>query len=408
MPALELFVAGHRIDKEWVRLVLEETDCVSAEILPSPYGQAGLSSGMCLLRTHHAADKPSQEPTTRVRVIKYFGLERLAFSRSLGLAREGVFLYHIWKSAAQDPRLQRLQELIPKIYFALGNMETGAKLVVMECLEGIHTGRLLSPHHPACPEPLADRATFPHTEFEVCAQAFRSAAKLHASFWNDTGILEDWTFLRGRSACGGTSNDRASWENSQELAKKLWSTRHDVQGVTFTDHLSKCIEISLSKIDFENYRRNATDPNSPDYFPWTLVHGDFHPNNLFAARGTDAPKLLDFEMVGLGSGPQDLGQYLISHLHPNSRRTCERELVCDVYYNELAVELAERGHVVPTLEHVWREYKLGGAGRWIWFACVLPSMCPVNLSQYFCDQVAAFVADHFPDDEIENIGMPRV
>ena len=127
-----------------------------------------------------------------------------------------------------------------------------------------------------------------------------------------------------------------------------------------------------------------TDAQDQDYFPWTLVHGDFHPNNLFMTfnrPSTDSHdhnaqalaassrekqeeeqdelqgfvgslassdmhvhhcacgcihldaevKLLDFDMVGLGSGPQELGQYLISNMHPATRRTHERNLVCTVY-----------------------------------------------------------------------------
>ena len=42
-------------------------------------------------------------------------------------------------------------------------------------------------------------------------------------------------------------------------------------------------------------------------------------------------KLLDFETVGLGSGPQDIGQYLISNISPEKRRELEPSIVCSVY-----------------------------------------------------------------------------
>ena len=41
--------------------------------------------------------------------------------------------------------------------------------------------------------------------------------------------------------------------------------------------------------------------------------------------------LLDWEMVGVGSGPQDIGQYMISHTAPEERRANEKMLV-EHYY----------------------------------------------------------------------------
>lgn len=43
---------------------------------------------------------------------------------------------------------------------------------------------------------------------------------------------------------------------------------------------------------------------------------------------------LDWEMVGLGSGPQEVAQYVISHMEPSTRRECEKELL-DAYYDQL-------------------------------------------------------------------------
>lgn len=40
--------------------------------------------------------------------------------------------------------------------------------------------------------------------------------------------------------------------------------------------------------------------------------------------------LLDWENVGIGSGPQEIGQYLISHMDPSLRAQVEREVVEDL------------------------------------------------------------------------------
>ena len=48
---------------------------------------------------------------------------------------------------------------------------------------------------------------------------------------------------------------------------------------------------------------------------------------------------------------------------------------------------------------VWEEYKVGGACRWLWLLCYLLPRMPPYLSQYFVDQVAAFLHDHFPGEQ---------
>jgi hypothetical protein len=179
--------------------------------------------------------------------------------------------------------------------------------------------------------------------------------------------------------------------------------------------------------------------------PLTLSHGDFHPANMMiklpptaatasaattvtsaatattataatAATSADATTnttrekasivMLDFEQIGVGSGPQDLGQYLISHATPADRQLIE---VCggpiDCYYEKLC---SLNGNVAATMtkEQCRQEYVEGGLGRWLWFLPVLNSMCPPKMTQYFHDQVLAFLNDHGITSA--NVPMPRV
>ena len=65
--------------------------------------------------------------------------------------------------------------------------------------------------------------------------------------------------------------------------------------------------------------------------PFTLVHGDAHAHNFMWVRQRSAAArqfLIDFEMVGVGAGAQELGQYMISHVPPEMRRAKEHEWVC--------------------------------------------------------------------------------
>jgi hypothetical protein len=113
--------------------------------------------------------------------------------------------------------------------------------------------------------------------------------------------------------------------------------------------------------------------------------------------------VLDWEAVGLGSGLQDLSQYLISHMAPATRRTCEDRLVRE-YYREL---MAGGVHAEDyPFTQCWADYVAGGSERWVWLMALLSGMCPDALNQYFQDQVAAFLHDHVITPT--SIGMPRV
>ena len=133
-----------------------------------------------------------------------------------------------------------------------------------------------------------------------------------------------------------------------------------------------------------------------------------------------------------GSGPQELGQFLISHCPPSERAVIERAAVA-AYYKELtslnplaagsvstiaeAEAVAEASVAADTtsqqqldsswtLEQCWAEYVSGGLGRWLFFLPYDGWGAHHSVSQYFCDQVLAFIRDHgiTPD----SVPMPRL
>ncbi len=111
--------------------------------------------------------------------------------------------------------------------------------------------------------------------------------------------------------------------------------------------------------------------------------------------------LLDWEAVGVGSGPQDLGQFLISHSSPSARRAVEDAALAR-YHAELQ---ALNPKVAMTLAECRAEYAAGGAGRWFWLLPLLAVYCPPVMAKYFHDQLLAFVDDH--GFTAENVPAPR-
>ena len=183
------------------------------------------------------------------------------------------------------------------------------------------------------------------------------------------------------------------------------------------------------------------------------MHGDAHPHNaLWVDQRTAGARLclIDFEMVGVGSNAQDLGQYVISHPTPALRRAHERQWV-EGYHAELLATLRARGLEAEaagySLDSCFAEYVAGGFGRWAWFLPLFMGMPPMAqvratrgmlsymqhergmqhthaltavftaghgtwyyymapLAQFFHDQIAAFAHDHIPD--AADAPMPRV
>ncbi len=113
-----------------------------------------------------------------------------------------------------------------------------------------------------------------------------------------------------------------------------------------------------------------------------------------------------------GSGPQELGQFMISHCPPRERATIERAAV-EAYFGELSslnpLVLTSSSSSLSepwTMDHCWAEYVNGGLGRWLFFLPYDGWGAHHSVSQYFCDQVLAFIKDH--NITPETVPMPRL
>jgi hypothetical protein len=88
--------------------------------------------------------------------------------------------------------------------------------------------------------------------------------------------------------------------------------------------------------------------------PHTFLHGDLRLDQLFFAVGPDDPPVtaLDWQIAARGRGAYDVGYFLSQSLTPDTRRSCEDQLI--ERYRE---RLAEHGIDYPR-EEVLRDYRL--------------------------------------------------
>jgi hypothetical protein len=111
--------------------------------------------------------------------------------------------------------------------------------------------------------------------------------------------------------------------------------------------------------------------------------------------------LPDWEVWGRAEARRS-SQLMRSHTRPDVRAAVERESVAK-YYAQLR---AYHPQIAMTLGHCWEEYVIGGLERWLFFLAYDGSEAPAEVSQYFCNQVLAFVKDH--DITAATVRVPHV
>eukprot|EP00434_Breviolum_minutum_P005308 symbB.v1.2.004681.t1/scaffold271.1/size245249/4 len=346
--------------------------------------------------------------TNDTMVLKRVSVNGLEKSQNLGLAREALF----YQTLAETHPV--LKDILPKVLYAEGDMVSGSKEIIMEDLkEGIQSGYFFGSGSPLNWDKdlmkMTRNLTASLSPLAISKMAASAAAKLHATFWKDQTLTGAW--IRGIDWIQTEKMESGEdlWEAYQRQCRETWE-KLDFSIFPWDPFLRACIDASIEKAKAENGGFRAFHAWINSEAPWSLVHGDFHPANcmLEPSKESEGSKdfkllLLDWENVGIGSGPQEIGQYLISHMDPSLRAQVEREVVED-YYRSL-ISCNPRIAEEMTLEQCWKEYILGGAGKWVWFMPLLAQSCPPKMTQYFHDQVLAFLRCH--ELTPETMPMPR-
>ena len=432
---MPVWLSDSEIDPSWIQEKMpsfkDVAKCVVRDISNDTRKGAETNEGATLLltlttsRRNNDDDTKKEESVSSSLVAKQVSQNALSLSQRLGLAREALFYNTLApkiKINGKDSD-QCSSIIIPAIYYSSGDMSDGSKIVVMEDLSRgfVDSGILFGPGNPnnwkrdlksKIAEAYPSRVP---TSFEVANQTFLAVANVHAAFWRDQKLLNgDYDWLRGSSWIRG--ENEASWKASQGMIQTMWeryalsnSKNNNKDGIQWDPLVREIVEKAVKGISWEAQRQRL---NETTHF--SLVHGDFWPGNVMiskerrqggtaaAARDDRELRLLDWEMVGLGSGPQDLGQYILSNMDPSERRGCEERLVRN-YYRKLVVELGIKN---LAWEECWTEYKIGGLERWLWFLvyfCAQPAT--KEWAQFFHNQIKEFVHDHGISPE--DVTQPR-
>ena len=233
-------------------------------------------------------------------------------------------------------------------------------------------------------------------------------------------VLEDLSHLRIADQTAGcapadaatvveaVARHHAYWWESDRLAAISWLKPYTAPPIpetlvsAFTTGWPRFLEVAGANLSREML---AFGERFPSLVPWyleqisrppaTFVHGDLRLDQLFFAVDAADPPVtaLDWQIVARGRGAYDLAYFLSQSLTPQTRRSCEADLI-DRYRQRLA----ERGIDYPATE-LQRDYRLTtawcfaypviGAGQFD-----IANDRQVELLRTMADGAAAAIEDH--------------
>ena len=225
----------------------------------------------------------------------------------------------------------------------------------------------------------------------IARKCFQAIAKFHAARFMDKAAL-DIPWVQGREWSKGEG--AAAWEKDMGNIASSWKAtraKTDDDGVNWSPLVLSLLDASIEKCSFDDYVKDL------QVHPWALIHGDFHPANIMWDTQEKVVKLLDWQVVSIRDPTSDLGQFLISHMTPEMRRSCEESLVKD-YYTALIENGVDSN--AYSWESCWKRYSITGFRRWVFLLAYIATLGMPSLTQYFNDQMLAFAQDHQLTPEI--------
>eukprot|EP00873_Tetraselmis_striata_P000930 jgi/Tetstr1/421194/TSEL_001100.t1 len=236
---------------------------------------------------------------------------------------------------------------------------------------------------------LSPQALGSFTAVDALMEAFRAAAALHASHWNDPALLAT-PWLKGAGWYRGT--DRGAWEQGMELARTAWARLKalDLQGglgFALSAKLAAVIDASYARSTWEAFQAALADPAAP----FALIHGDFHAQNMMLRASGRSLSVFDWSEVGPGCPLTDLGQMMISDVRPEVWRSHGQELLHG-YWRAL-VDGGVDARAFP-FERCCELYETAGVQKWLWLFPIMAKFVPPASLVFFQSQLEAFIADH--------------
>lgn len=169
---------------------------------------------------------------------------------------------------------------------------------------------------------------------EEARLALAEASKLHASFWNDTELMQqDWVSVP----------EGAQGLYTTELIENSWDhVKRTYDGRLAPDMVAAC----------EKYVRNHGYWNRPREFPKCFSHNDFRADNMLFSPTGASVAIVDWQTSSfLGSG-MDVAYFLGGAFDRETRRTHEQELLRQYHGDLIAYGVTDY-----SFDHLMSDYR---------------------------------------------------
>jgi aminoglycoside/choline kinase family phosphotransferase len=195
----------------------------------------------------------------------------------------------------------------PYCYYSALNSETGASLLLLEDLAPARNGEYSVGCSPA--------------QAELAVQAI---AKFHATWWGNSRL------------------DSLSWLS--EFNTQAYQSIYDRAWQPFLEKLGDRLPKSLLDIAARSLKDASIVDNSHHEAPQTLVHGDYHLENLFFAteQGGVPLTVVDWQTIHRGRGVADVAYLLVKGLQSSDRKAHEMRILHD--YHRILLENDVQGY----------------------------------------------------------------
>jgi hypothetical protein len=319
MASLPFPTRADQINSEWLTRVLRERGALKGGEVSSftlePLSEPGQTADLCRIRLSYAGAGESAAMSAPKSLVA-------KFPATFGPARQVARQYDSYMNEVRFYQvLARARDLpVPTAYAAEIDPETHDFVLLLEDLAGAREGSLFR----SAPDDVET--------------GLIQLAKIHAEFWNDRS-LEQHTFVR--------KANEPTWNAMLKgVATQLVGAARANFSADFSPYALAALETWIGVWD-------DTVEHRPD--PYTLVHVDAHPKQMFFPT-EECPRfaLFDWQQSNMNWGAWDVSRLLATGLSVEDRRAHEHALV-DIYYDALS----RGGATGLSKERLWFQIKLG-------------------------------------------------
>ena len=255
----------------------------------------------------------------------------------------------------------QVQLATPRLYYGAVDPDTGKTVLLLEDVSKARLG-----------DPLAGCSA------EEAKLVMREIAAFHATWW-DSPRLDEYPWLP-------VINEQAFM--SQEMYQHSWEM--------FTAKFGDRIPTPLQEVASQFGKHIVRIGNQLADRPLTLIHGDYHLQNLFFGSPAGGPPLtvIDWQLVTKGPGPVDVAYFLAFCLDPERRRREEMDLLKD--YHDALVEKGVLGYGFEQCRYDYRLSMFRPLGVLVIAGAILDftSARGEALASVLVQRVTAAMADH--------------